>query len=207
MFSRSIWIPITLLFFSLATIAIALQQAVQIPFGALPQESARLATVPFTHFFHAICGAVFGLLGPFQFGRVLAGRYGALHRICGRIFVLSGAILALSSFSLLWMFPKDASIIVSGGRLVFGAGLAVALVIAMMAIRRRDIAMHRNWMIRAYALGIGATAVSMVFIPIFAITGQPPTGLTADLAFTGSWAFCVILAEWVVRRQSATARL
>jgi uncharacterized membrane protein len=201
MLRRSIIIPLALLFFSLATILIGMVQAVQITLGTLPPENARIATAPVSHFTHAIGGVLFGLIGPLQFGRVLAKKFGRIHRILGRVFVASGAALVISSFSLLWQFPSDASPLVSGGRLMFGAGLAVALILAMKAIQRRDFACHRDWMIRAYALGIGATAVSMVFIPIYAITGEPPTGFASDVAFIGSWAFCVALAEWIVRSQ------
>ena len=34
--------------------------------------------------------------------------------------------------------------------------MAAAIVLGFTAIRRRDIAAHRAWMIRAYALGLGA---------------------------------------------------
>jgi uncharacterized membrane protein len=200
MFRRPILIPATLYFFSLITIAFALVQAVQILLGTLPEDSARLATAPLSHFTHAVSGALFGLIGPLQFGRVLAAKFGRLHRVLGRIFVAAGAVLTISSLSLLFHFPSDASSLVSGGRLVFGIALGISLIFAMTAIRQHDFNRHRNWMIRAYALGIGATAVSLVFIPIFAITGEPPMGLVSDIAFIGSWAFCVILAEVIVRR-------
>ncbi len=193
-------VPAALLFFSFITIVFALVQAVQIPLGALPEDSARLAATPISHFIHAVGGAVFGLLGPLQFGRVLAQKYGKLHRVCGRVFVITGFMLALSSLSLLWHFPDIGAPLASIGRLVFGLALGVALVIAMTAIRNRDFTRHRDWMIRAYAIGIGATAVSMVFIPIYAITGEPPMGLASDIAFIGSWTVCVIFAEWLVRR-------
>ena len=76
----------------------------------------------------------------------------------------------LSSFSLLWQFPTDASVLVSGGRLVFG---------------------------------IGATAVSMVFIPIFVITGEPPTGLSAECGLQTKKPeqmprlFVIIFRKWI----------
>lgn len=200
MLRHPIVLPVVLFFFSLITIVIAIFQAVQLPLGALPVENARLAIMPVSHFTHVVGGALFGIIGPLQFGRVLAGRYGRLHRIMGRVFVLAGAFLVLSSLSLLWQFPNGASPLVSGGRLVFGVALGISLTYAILAIRRRNFTSHRNWMIRAYALGIGATAVSMVFIPIYAVTGEPPMGLVSDIAFIGSWAFCVAVAEWVVRR-------
>ena len=55
-------------------------------------------------------------------------------------------------------------------------------------------------MIRAYAIGMGATAVTMVFFPIYVLTGEPPMGLAADIVFLGSWTACVLFAEGIVRR-------
>ena len=109
-------------------------------------------------------------------------------------------MISVSSLGLLWHFPDTYSVAISGGRLVFGVGLGVALFMAMQGIYTRDIARHRNWMIRAYAIGIGATAVTMVFFPIYLITGEPPKGLVADIAFLGAWTGCVVFAEVMVRR-------
>jgi len=189
-----------LYFGTLLTILLALMQVVQIPLGALPEDSQRLSAIPVWHFLHVLGGATFGILGPIQFGRVLARKYGRLHRAMGRVFVAAGAMISVSSLSLLWHFPDTHSMAISGGRLVFGIALGLALAIAMQAIRERDSTRHRNWMIRAYAIGMGATAVTMVFFPIYAITGQPPMGLAADIAFMGSWTACVVFAEVLVRR-------
>lgn len=182
------------------TILLALVQVVQIPLDALPADSQRLTAVPVWHFMHVLGGAAFGILGPIQFGRALVPRYGRLHRIAGRLFVASGALISLSSLGLLWHFPDTYSAAISTGRLVFGIGLGVALVVAMQAIYRWDLNRHRNWMIRAYAIGIGATAVTMVFFPIYLIAGEPPTGTGADVAFLGAWTACVVFAEVLVRR-------
>ena len=185
---------------TLLTILLALVQVVQIPLDALPEDSQRLNATPVWHFLHVLGGAIFGILGPIQFGRALMPRYGLLHRIAGRIFVAAGAAISLSSLGLLWRFPDAYSVAISSGRLLFGIGLGVALTLAMQAIHARDFTRHRNWMIRAYAIGIGATAVSMVFFPIYLITGEPPKGLVADAAFLGAWTGCVVLAEVLVRR-------
>lgn len=185
---------------TLLTILLALVQVVQIPLAALPEDSQRLNAAPVWHFMHVLGGATFGILGPIQFGRALIPRYGRLHRILGRMFVASGAMISLSSLSLLWRFPDTYSVAISAGRLLFGIGLGVALVLAMQAIYKRDFTRHRNWMIRAYAIGIGATAVTMVFFPIYLITGKPPQGLVSDIAFLGAWTGCIVFAEGLVRR-------
>lgn len=199
-FTKPVVVPAALFFGTLLTIVLALVQVVQIPLGALPEDSLRLSAVPVWHFMHVLGGATFGILGPIQFGRVLMRKYGLLHRVMGRVFVAAGAMISLSSLSLLWHFPDTYSVAVSSGRLLFGIALGVALAIAMQAIRKRDFTRHRNWMIRAYAIGMGATAVTMVFFPIYAITGEAPTGLASDIIFLGSWTACVVFAEGLVRR-------
>ena len=198
--TKPIIVPVALYCATFLTIILALVQVVQIPLGALPEDSQRLTIVPVWHFMHVLGGATFGILGPIQFSRVLMGKYGLLHRITGRVFVASGAMIALSSLGLLWHFPDPYSVAISGGRLLFGIALGVALAIAMRAIYKRDFICHRNWMIRAYAIGVGATAVTMVFFPIYLITGEPPKGFVADIAFLGSWIACIVFAEGLVRR-------
>ncbi len=199
-FTKPVVVPAALLFGTLLTIVLALVQAVQIPLGALPEDNLRLSATPLGHFMHVLGGATFGILGPIQFSRVLMRRYGVLHRVMGRVFVAAGAMISLSSLSLLWHFPDTYSVAISSGRLLFGIALGVALTIAMQAILKRDFTRHRNWMIRAYAIGMGATAVTMVFFPIYMITGEPPMGLASDMIFLGSWIACVVFAEGLVRR-------
>ena len=199
-FTKPIVVPAALYFGTLLTIILALVQVVQIPLGALPEDSLRLSVAPVWHFMHVLGGATFGILGPIQFSRVLMRKYGRLHRVLGRVFVAAGAMISISSLSLLWHFPDTYSVAMNSGRLLFGIALGVALVMAMQTIRKRDFTRHRNWMIRAYAIGIGATAVTMVFFPIFVITGQPPTGIVADIAFLGAWTACISFAEVLVRR-------
>ena len=199
-FTKPVVVPAALYFGTLLTILLALVQVVQIPLGALPKDSLRLNVTPVWHFMHVLGGATFGILGPIQFSRVLKRKYGRLHRVLGRVFVAAGAMISLSALGLLWHFPDTYSVAMNSGRLLFGIALGVELVKAMQMIRKRDITRHRNWMIRAYAIGIGATAVTMVFFPIFVITGQPPTGNVADIAFLGAWAACIVFAEVLVRR-------
>ncbi len=199
-FTKPVTVPAALYFGTLLTIILALVQVVQIPLGALPEDSKRLSVAPVWHFMHVLGGATFGILGPIQFSRVLMRKYGFLHRVMGRVFVAAGAMISLSSLSLLWHFPDTYSVAMNSGRLLFGIALGLALVMAMKTIRERDFTRHRNWMIRAYAIGIGATAVTMVFFPIYLITGEPPMGMVADVAFLGSWTGCVVFAEALVRR-------
>jgi hypothetical protein len=91
-------------------------------------------------------------------------------------------------------------------RLVVGSAMATAIVLGFTAIRRRDIAAHRAWMIRAYALGLGAgtqTVTQGVGEAAFG-TGDVSTALSMSAA----WIINAAVAEWLIahgRRPDRTA--
>lgn len=189
-----------LLVFTGIPIAISFVRMGQIPLGALPPDAVKFTAVPFGHFFHAAGGAVFGILGPLQFSRALRGRFGRLHRWLGRVFVLAGSALGLTSLRLVFQFPDAGTWILVTARLVMGAALLGALVLGLRAALWRDLARHRAWMIRAYAIGMGAATIALIMFPIFIITGAPLEGYVSDLAFVGSWVINITIGEWVIRR-------
>ena len=203
-FSRPVPLALVLAFFIFIPVMTALVLVFQIPFGTYPEDSARLAIAPVTWFAHVLAGAAFGFIGPVQFVRALRNRFGVLHRVLGRIFVFSGAILGLSSLSLLAQVTSQRTPIVDVARGLFGLALLIALALAMAAIRNRDFLRHRVWAIRAYAIGMGLGAVSLVFFPIYIITGQPPIGVASDILFIASWVLTIALAEVVIRRSSSS---
>ena len=201
-FSRPTPLVLALVFFTFVPVLTALILVFQIPSGTYPEDSVRLAVAPITWFAHVLAGAAFGIIGPVQFVRALRNRFGAVHRVLGRIFVLSGAILGLSSLSLLAQVMSQRTPLVDIARGLFGLALLIALALAMAAIRGRDVLRHRAWAVRAYAIGMGLGAVSLVFFPIYIITGQPPKGLASDILFVASWVLTIAFAEVVIRRFS-----
>lgn len=188
-----------LLVASAIPILVSMLRMGQILGGALPAESLRFAVVPAPHFMHALAGVLFGLIGPVQLTNALRGRYGRLHRVLGRVFVGAGLLLAASALRLLWQFPAVVIWPLTLTRLMVALGLGFALIWAVRAARRGAGDLHRAWMIRAYALGVGAVTQAVVMLPIAAL-GGPVTGPVADWIFIGTWVFNLCLAEWVIRR-------
>ena len=201
-FSRPVPLVLALAFCTFIPILTALALVFQIPSGAYLKDSARLAVAPISLFAHVLAGVAFGITGPVQFVRALRHRFGALHRLSGRIFVLSGAILGLSGLSLLAQVTSERTPLVDIARGLFGFALLIALAMAMAAIRNRDFLRHRAWAIRAYAIGMGLGAVALVFFPIYIITGHPPNGLASDILFVASWVLTIAFAEVVIRYSS-----
>ncbi len=204
-FSRPAPLVLALVFFTFIPVLTALVQVFQIPFGSYPEDSARLAVAPISWFAHVLAGVAFGIIGPVQFVRALRHRFGALHRVSGRIFVLSGAILGLSGLSLLAQVTSERTPLVDIARGLFGLALLIALALAMAAIRDRDFLRHRAWAVRAYAIGMGLGTVALVFFPIYIITGRPPSGLASDVLFVASWALNIAFAEVFIRYSSPSS--
>ncbi|MFN3282370.1 MAG: DUF2306 domain-containing protein, partial [Tabrizicola sp.] len=176
LFQRPIPLAFGLAVFSAVPVLIALVEVVQIPTGTYPEDSARLAVAPVAWFAHVLTAVAFGVTGPLQFVRALRHRFGALHRLAGRIFVISGAVLGLSGLALLAQVAHVRTPLAEGARGLFGLALLAALACAMAAIRDGDIPRHRAWIIRAYAIGMGSGAIALVFFPIYVLAGRAPDG-------------------------------
>jgi uncharacterized membrane protein len=167
--------------------------------GLLP---ARLDPAPIPLVVHIVSVTVFAVLGAFQFSAGLRRRRTWWHRAAGRILVPVGLVVALSALWLTLFNPRT-----EGGdllylfRLLAGSGMAGSLVLGYVAIRRRDIARHRAWMTRAYALALGAgTQVFTLGI------GESLLGhgdLNTALLQGAGWAINLAVAEWGIRRRPA----
>ncbi len=151
-FSRPIPLVLALAICTCIPVMMATVSVVQIPLGAWPEDSLRLACVPVAFFLHALGGVLFGVLGPLQFVRAIRLRFGTLHRLAGRVFVLAGAGLALSGLALLLRVESIATGLLDAARGVFGLALIAALALGVAAAWARDMLGHRAWMIRAYDL-------------------------------------------------------
>jgi hypothetical protein len=88
-------------------------------------------------------------------------------------------------------------------RLAFGSAMAACLVLGVTTVRRGDVAGHRAWMIRAYAIGLAAGTQAFTGGFGGALFG---TGVVAgDLAKAAAWAINLAVAEWVIRRGNGSA--
>ena len=84
-----------------------------------------------------------------------------------------------------------------GVRLVVASYMAVAVMLGLTAIRRRDIKAHRGWMIRAYALALGAGTQAFTVGFGEAMFGSG-VGRT-DLMMSAGWALNLVVAEVMLR--------
>ena len=80
----------------------------------------------------------------------------------------------------------------------------VRLVLGVTAIRRRDVTTHRAWMIRGYALGLGAGTQAFTEGLGGALFGTSVLALDASRGI--AWIINLAVAEWVIRRPRRRSR-
>lgn len=178
-------------------------RVVQIGTGAeITPENARFFAEPLPVVLHIVGSLMYCVLGAFQFSPGIRRRQPGWHRLSGRILVPMGFVAALSGVWMTLFYPPanfDGSI-VYGSRLLVGIGMAAFLLLGLNAIRKRNVASHRIWMMRAYAIGIGAGTQVLTHIPWFVfpdIQGE----FARAICMTAGWIINIVVAEWFIVRE------
>lgn len=168
--------------------------------GPVTAENARFFAMPLPVIAHIFGAVIYSLLGAFQFVPSLRSR--PWHRRAGRVLLPAGLTVALSGIWMtLWydMPDIDSGFVITVLRLGTAGVMALALVLGFLAVRRRDFRTHRSWMIRAYALAMGAGTQAFTHLP-FAVTGAAPDATGRTIAMAAGWAINIAVAEWAIRR-------
>ena len=150
---------------------------------------------------HIIGSGVFLLLGALQFMPSLRRR--RWHRVAGRIVAPAGLLSGLSAHlddALLRDPPTNGTALVIL-RLGFGTAMAVGIVIAIVAILRRDVRAHSAWMTRAYAIGLGAGTQVLTFFAWTLLVGAPDHA-TYAVPMGAGWVINLAVAEIVIHRRA-----
>src|SRR6267143_6141129 len=120
-------------------------------FAALDDLFARY---PFLTLVHIVPGLLFMVLGPLQFSSTIRARHLRLHRWSGRIFVICGVVIGISALVMSFDMPAIGGLNQAAATTLFATFFLFALYKAFWHIRRREVALHREWMIRAFSVGL-----------------------------------------------------
>ena len=155
---------------------------------------------------HIVGAAAYAVVGAFQFVPRIRRAHRAWHRRAGRVLVVAGLFVAGSALwmTLVYAYKPGTGDVLYVFRLVVGSAMVGCLVLGFTAIRRRDIAAHRAWMIRGYALGLGAG--TQIFTEGFGGVLLGTGELRGDLAKAAGWVINLAVAEWAIRRPAVRRR-
>ena len=168
--------------------------------GGLTPDT-RFGKFPAPVVVHVVSVAVYALLGAFQFARGFRRRHRTWHRRTGRVLVGAGLLVAASALvmTLAYAQKRGTGNLLYVTRLTVASAMAAFLILGISAARHREFAAHRRWMMRAYALGLGA-GTQIFTVPI--VGAAFGSGVVRrDVAMTAAWVLNLVVAEWLIRRQ------
>lgn len=172
------------------------------PQQALGPLFVRYFEHPVTVILHLIPAFLVFILGPLQFIRKFRSRWINLHRWSGRVFIASGMVAGISGFTMGTIYPFG------GYEAGFNEAMAIAflsasvffgLVKALVHIKKRQIALHREWMIRSFALLLSVATERVIMLPIRAYTEIPfieAFGTALWMAFVINLIMAEIWVHW-----------
>jgi len=199
------WVPFALVALVLVPAIAGSLRLVELAGGPhLIPANPRITASPVPVVVHIVCAVAYAVLGAFQFSAALRRRRPGWHRTAGRVLVGLGLAVA---FSALWMtqfYPRQPGTgeLAYVFRLAFGSGMAASIILGFAAIRRGDVARHRAWMTRAYALALGAG--TQVFTQGIGNALFGASQLTTALMLGAGWAINLAVAEYVIRRRAGS---
>lgn len=137
-------------------------------------ENARFFAAPLPVVLHIISAVIYCALGAFQFSPSFRRRKPNWHRAAGRILIPCGLGVALTGLWMTQFYPPanyppvnfDGPFLYAI-RLLVGSAMVLFLCLGIAAIHKRDIPHHQAWMMRGYALGLGAGTQVFTHLPMF----------------------------------------
>ena len=126
------------------------------PDAAFNAFDVRYFNNSFASFMHLVPGALVAALGPLQFIPALRKRALRWHRVSGRLYVASGLLGAITGFFIGVLHPfmgiNGQGFNEAMATAFFSALVIFSLCMAIYHVRHKRIGLHREWMIRGFAL-------------------------------------------------------
>jgi uncharacterized membrane protein len=168
-------------------------------------DTSRFFVMPVPVVVHIVSACLFTLVGALQFSKAL--RQSRWHRLSGRVLVVAGILAAASGLWLTNFYPPlgNEGPLLYFFRMAAGLGMLWFLVQGYRAARRRRFDAHRPHMLRAYALGLGASTQMLIGIPVLLLFGEPAP-LVGDLMLGAGWVINLAVAQWAIGRGGAPTR-
>jgi uncharacterized membrane protein len=199
---RSEWlIPAALVLMALIPVAAGVARLGDLATGEATAATARFHASPLPVVIHVLSASWFALAGAFQFSPTL--RRTRWHRWSGQSVVPMGLAAAFSAIWMTLTYPwanADGEAVYLA-RLIFGSGMAVALILGVTTVLKGNIPAHKAWMLRAYAIGMGAGTQVFTHLPWFLLVGEP-TEAPRAVMMIGAWVINLAVAEGLIAQEA-----
>jgi len=141
-------------------------------------------------------------VGLIQIWLGLTNRTAALHRALGKVYVAVIAVGSMSGFYLALTIPSNAPY--AAGLFFLCVAWVVTTSMAVLAIRRRNVPQHREWMLRSYAVTFAFVTFRFGVDALIA-QGSQPSDAQAIMAWA-CWALPLLLLEPLLQFRKVRGR-
>jgi hypothetical protein len=146
---------------------------------------------------HIIPGAGFMILGPLQFLPRIRARHPRFHRRSGRVFLLCGYVIGITALIMPFVMMPIGGVNEAAGVLLFAIYFLTALSKAWWHIVHRRMALHREWMIRAFAVGLAVATIRPIIGLFFAFSRLSPHVFFGTAFWIGFTLHAIAAEVWI----------
>jgi uncharacterized membrane protein len=173
------------------------------PAAGLDEGFARHMALTLVHILPA---GIFLALAPLQFMPTIRQKHLQFHRWSGRVLVVCGLIIGASALVMSYTMNIGGANETAATTL-YAILFLFCLVKAYLHIRRKEVERHREWMIRAFGVGLGVATTRPIVGMFFAFRRLTPHEFFG-IAFWLGFTITAVAAEgWVeyTRRRAVSA--
>ena len=105
---------------------------------------------------HLFGGAVISIIGPFQLFPSIRNKAPHIHRWSGRIYMITAIIISLAGLTFIFSRGSVGGLYMDIGFALYGALMLMCVVQAWLNAMSGNYAVHRQWAIRLFALGMSS---------------------------------------------------
>ena len=191
MIRRAAWVGMMILATGVAAYAVAALVSTSMRTSFV---QALFTNLPLATSAHLAGGTLALVFGGLQLSSTLRRKYLQLHRWLGRVYVV--AVLASGTGGLVMALESTGGLVAH-----FGFGLMAVCWLfctsnAFRHIRNGDVARHRAWMLRSYALTLAAVTLR-IYLPASQIAGIDFIAAYQAIAWL-CWVPNLLVVEWLV---------
>jgi Predicted membrane protein (DUF2306) len=166
-------------------------------FLALDDIFARFPALTLIHILPAL---LFLVLAPFQFSEVFRRRHLEWHRRMGWVLVVCGIVTGASALVMSLGMPAIGGVNQAAATTFFALWFLFAFGRALIHILRRETALHREWMIRAFSIGLAVATIRPIVAVFFAtsrFSGLTPYEFFGTAFWIGFVLHLMVAEAWI----------
>ena len=169
-----------------------------IAFLNIKQDEIKLTHYKLAFFSHVYSSILIIALGLTQFSKTIRSRFGLIHKINGKAYILLILLVASPSGFVMAFYAN--------GGLIPQISFALLAILwftftlkAFLSIKEGNFQKHRDFMIRSYALTLSAISLRILKYGIVSIFELPPMD-TYQIISVLSWTINLMIAEIIIRK-------